>query len=214
MALPRTLLADDHPVFMEGLRSLLNTRCEFVGSVTNGVDLLDADRKLRPDFIISDVSMPGLNGIDAVRALRKQETRAKILMLSMHEDKEFALEALHAGADGYVLKSSVFEEIHSAFESTLAGRIYVAQQISRGETFEFEQARRHPAKDLPGLSVREIEVLQLVAEGKSTKQIAGIMGVAARTVFFHKSNVRNKLGVESTAELTRYALRHGLVAHQ
>jgi DNA-binding NarL/FixJ family response regulator len=211
MSRPTTLIADDHEVFVEGLQRILDGPCELVGTVRNGLDLLDAARRLRPDVIVSDVSMPVVNGIEAVRQLIQGGSRSRVVMLSMHDDKELATAALRAGAKAYVLKTSPSHELLAAIREALAGRLYVTPAISRGDMFEFEQAHKSPQKDAGSLTARETEVLQLVAEGKALKEIAAILNVAIRTVVFHKSNVMQKLALRSTAELTQYAIRRRLI---
>lgn len=211
MSRPTTLIADDHQVFVEGLQRILDGPCELVGTVRNGLDLMDAARRLRPDLIVSDVSMPVVNGIEAVRQLSQGGLRSRVVMLSMHDDKEMATAALRAGAMAYVLKTSPSQELLTAIREALAGKLYVTPAISRGEMFEFEQAHKSPQKDTGSLTAREKEVLQLVAEGKALKEIAAILNVAIRTVVFHKSNVMQKLALRSTAELTQYAIRRRLI---
>ena len=211
MSRPTTLIADDHEVFVEGLQRILDGPCELVGTVRNGLDLVEAARRLRPDVIVSDVSMPVVNGIEAVRQLIQSGSRSRVVMLSMHDDKELATAALRAGAKAYVLKTSPSHELLTAIREALAGKLYVTPAISRGDMFEFEQAHKSPQKDAGFLTARETEVLQLVAEGKALKEIAAILNVAIRTVVFHKSNVMQKLALRSTAELTQYAIRRRLI---
>jgi DNA-binding NarL/FixJ family response regulator len=211
MSRPTTLIADDHEVFVEGLQRILDGPCELVGTVRNGLDLVDAARRLRPEVIVSDVSMPVVNGIEAVRQLIQSGSRSRVVMLSMHDDKELAMAAIRAGAKAYVLKTSPSNELLAAIREALAGKLYVTPAISRGDMFEFEQAHKSPQKDAGSLTARETEVLQLVAEGKALKEIAAILNVAIRTVVFHKSNVMQKLALRSTAELTQYAIRRRLI---
>jgi len=212
MQRPTTLIADDHAVFVEGLQRILEERCNLVGTVANGRDLLEAAQRLRPEVIVTDVSMPVVNGIEAVRQLSKHGPRSQVVVLSMHDDKELAKEAFRAGARAYVLKTSASDELMIAIREVLSGRLYVTPAISHGETYEFEQAHKTPKKAADSLTAREKEVLQLVAEGKALKEIAAILNVAIRTVVFHKSNVMEKLGLRSTAELTQYAIRHRLIS--
>jgi DNA-binding NarL/FixJ family response regulator len=212
MSRPTTLIADDHAVFVEGLQRILEGQCTLVGAVRNGRDLLEAAHRLRPEVIVTDVSMPVVNGIEAVRQLSSGGLRSRVVVLSMHEDKELATEALRAGARAYILKTSASDELMVAIREALSGRLYVTPSISHGEMYEFEQAHKAPKKETDSLTPREKEVLQLVAEGNALKEIAAILNVAIRTVVFHKSNVMEKLGLRSTAELTQYAIRRRLIS--
>ena len=211
MSRPTTLIADDHPVVSEGLQRMLADHCVLVGVVRNGQQLLEAARRLRPQVIITDVSMPVLNGIEAIRQLCSSGVPPAIVVLSMHEDKELATEALRAGAKAYVLKTSASEELVDAINAAMCGRVYVTPVISRGELFSFEQAHKSPEKERNMLTAREREILQLIAEGKARKEMSSILKVAIRTVAFHKSNLMEKLGLRTTAELTQYAIRRRLV---
>lgn len=212
MQRPTALLADDHAMFMEGLQRILEKQCQLVGTVSDGHALLEAEFRLRPQIVVVDVSMPVMNGIEAARQLRKRGSRARVIVLSMHTDRDFATEAIRAGARAYVVKTAGGEELLTAIREVMAGRLYVAPAISHGETFAFEEAARTPEKQPDSLTSREREVLQLVAEGRSLKEISGVMSVAVRTVVFHKSNIMQKLGVRTTAELTQYAVKHKMIA--
>lgn len=211
--MPRTtvLLADDHKMFLEGLQQILQQHCVLLGTVNDGQALLDAEARLRPQVIVTDISMPVLGGIEAARLLRRRGSRVKVIILSMHADREFATEALRAGARGYVLKLSAGEELLTAIQDVMDGKLYVAPAIARGELFAFEAAFREPEVQRDRLTVREREVLRLASEGKALKEIASELGVAVRTVVFHKSNMMEKLGLRTTAELTRYAVKHGMI---
>jgi len=209
---PTTLIADDHAVFVEGLQRILEGPCKLVGTVTNGLDLMKAGQHLQPEVIVSDVSMPVINGIEAVRQLCQRGLRSCVVMLSMHDEKELATAALRAGASAYVLKTSASNELLTAIREALAGRVYVTPAISHGETYEFEQAHKNPDKEADSLTTREKEVLQLVAEGKALKEIAWVLNIAMRTVVFHKTNVMQKVGVRSAAELTQYAIKRRLIS--
>jgi len=212
MIRPTILIADDHAVFVEGLQKILEGQCQIVGAVRNGYELLEAERRLKPQVVVTDVSMPMMNGIEVVRQLKEVGSRARVIVLSMHEDKEMAIEALRAGAKAYALKTSASDELMTAIREVVSGRLFVSQSISRGEMFEFEQAHKSPQKSSDSLTVREKEVLQLVAEGKALKEMAAILNVAIRTVVFHKSNIMEKLGLRSIAELTQYAIRRRLIS--
>jgi DNA-binding NarL/FixJ family response regulator len=211
LARPTILIADDHPILLEGLERLLAPEGNLLLSVRNGLDLLEAAQRLRPDVIVTDVSMPSLSGIEVARQLRGRGARCHILVLSMHEDKEIALDAMRAGARAYVLKTAVCDELVTALRHVNAGRIYVSAAISKGETFEFEQAHKKQESSSDSLTAREREVLHLVAEGKSAKEVAALLNMAIRTVFFHKTNLKAKLGLQTTAELTQYAVKHRMI---
>jgi len=211
MSRPTALIADDHPVVLEGLQRMLQDHCILLGTASNGQELLETARRLKPEIVVTDISMPVMNGIEAVRQLCQSGLPPAIILLSMHEDKELAMEALRAGGRAYVLKSTIATELVTAMQTALSGRVYVSPVISRGETFEFEQAHKRPVKRSNSLTVREREVLQLIAEGKARKEMSSILKVAIRTVAFHKSNLMEKLGLRTTAELTQYAIRRRLV---
>ena len=207
----RILLADDHSLILAGIRSLLEPYCELVGQVADGRSLVDAALKLQPDLIILDVSMPILNGIDAARQIKRLWPSAKLLFLSMHANAVYLREALNAGGSGYVLKSSATEELRVAIRTVLKGEIYVARAFG-GDVLE---SLRTPSDRQPRSSIeltdRQREVLQLIAEGRGNKEIAAVLTVSVKTVEFHRGRIMSKLGVHTTAELTTFAVRAGLV---
>ena len=206
---PRLLLADDHAMVVEGLRRLLQLDFDFVGAVADGRALLEAAERLNPDVIIADVSMPLLNGIEALLRLKKVRSRAKVICLSMHGDVDVAVEALMAGASGYVLKHSAAEALSHAIWEVLEGRIYVSPRIARDVMVAVMESPKD--KLAVQLTRREREVLQLVAEGRTIRGISAILKVAERTVVFHKGNLMDKVGLRTTAEMTQYAIRSGLI---
>ena len=212
MKRPRVLLADDHTIVAEGLASLLEPDCDLVGRVQNGRDLLRAAEELSPDVIVTDISMPLLNGIEALRQLKKADPDVRVVFLTVHADVTYVTEAFRAGASGYVLKQSAAEELRSAIRAVHGGRTYVTPLITKDVLDELLER----ADDAEGLAVvltpREREVLQLLAEGRTVKQIASILDISPRTVEFHKYNVTEKLGLRTTAELTQYAIKHGMVS--
>ena len=205
------MIADDHAVVIEGIRHILEPAFDVVGSVEDGRALVAAAKRLKPDVVVVDVSMPLLNGIDAVRQIRKTNPRVKTLFLTMHADVSYATEAFDAGASGYVLKQSVAAELVTAIREVLDGREYLSPQLSPGPV------RPHvtgtPSSPLlPGaLTPRQREVLQLVAEGRSVKEIARLLRVSPKTVEFHKHRISEGLGLR-TAELTKYAVAHHLTS--
>jgi DNA-binding NarL/FixJ family response regulator len=206
MALPRVLLADDHRLFSEGLARLLEPQFEIVGIIENGRDLITAAARLRPDVILLDISMPSLNGIEAARRIKAIPSSAKIVFLSMHEDVTYATAAFQAGASGYVLKRSAPAEVITAVREAMRGRIYISPLVD-GDLVKTLMKRRLK----PELTSRQREILQLLAEGKSPKEISGILNVSTRTVEFHKYRIMAATGVRTIAELTRYAIAHGIV---
>ena len=208
----RLLLADDHAIFLEGLTRLLEPEFEVIGKAEDGRAMLEMSARLKPDVIIADISMPLLSGIEAVRQLRRRDSRTKVIFLSMHSDVELASEAIRLGASGYVLKHSAAESLSRAIHEALNGRVYVSPRISVDVLSAVQQTCRHHDRPALVLTQREREVLQLVAEGRTIRGIANILDIAGRTVVFHKSNIMDKLGLRTTAELTRYAFQSGLVA--
>ena len=211
MTRTRVLLADDHTIVAEGLVSLLEPEYELVGRVQNGRDLLRAADELDPDVIVTDISMPLLNGIEALRQLKKMRPDVRVVFLTVHADVTYVTEALRAGARGYVLKQSAAEELRSAIRTVHEGGTYVTPLIALelGDLLDADQASDSLAVVL---TPREREVLQLLAEGRSVKEIAAVLDISPRTVEFHKYNVMEKLGLRTTAELTQYAIKHGIVS--
>lgn len=208
MTRTKVLLADDHTIVAEGLASLLEPEYELVGRVQNGRDLLSAVSELSPDVIVTDISMPLLNGIEALRQLKKMNSDVRVIFLTVHADVTYVTEALRAGALGYVLKQSAAEELRSAIRAVHEGRTYVTPLIAR-DIDDLSEADESLAVVL---TPREREVLQLLAEGRAVKEIASVLGISPRTVEFHKYNVMEKLGLRTTAELTQYAIKHGIVS--
>jgi DNA-binding NarL/FixJ family response regulator len=208
---PRLLLADDHAIVMEGLSRLLEADFQIIGTVGDGRALLEAAQRLKPDVIVADLSMPLLNGLEALRQLRRANLRSKVVILSMHADVEFASEALRQGASAYVVKHSASQSLSRAIQQVLEGGTFVSPRIAL-EMWPAVSAPSQSAQPAAThLTQREREVLQLVAEGRTINGIATILKIAARTVVFHKSNLMDKLGLRTTADLTRHAIRSGLV---
>jgi DNA-binding NarL/FixJ family response regulator len=207
----RVLLGDDHIIILEGVRHILEPHFDVVGAVSDGRALLAAVRELHPDVVVADISMPLLNGIEVARQLQKSQAGPKIIFLTMHPDATYATEAFRAGASGYVLKSSAADELVRAIQEALLGRVYVTPLVAGEVLSGLIRAPQSPEK-LPSLTPRQREVLQLVAEGRSAKEIADILKVSPRTVEFHKFRIMDSLGLHSAAELTQYAIRHGIVS--
>jgi DNA-binding NarL/FixJ family response regulator len=211
MARPRVLLGDDHIMFCEGLRSILDPHFDVVGIVENGQELVTAAEQLKPDVVVADVSMPLLNGIGAARRLRKTKRPPKIVFLTMHADATFAKEAFRVGAAGYVLKSSPSSEIVTAIQEAIRGRTHISAVVARGVLGGLMETRRDGKKKNAELTLRQKEILQLIAEGKSPKEIAAVLNVSPRTVEFHKYRIMEATGLRTIAELTRYAMTHGIL---
>jgi DNA-binding NarL/FixJ family response regulator len=205
-------MADDHKIVIEGLRHVLESEFDLVGTVEDGRALIDASKKMRPDVIVADISMPMLNGIEAVRQIKKNDPQTKVVFLTMHPDVTYAAEAFDAGASGYVLKHSAPSELVNAIHEALKGRTYVTPIIA-GELMESYKRGSHKKNEaLSKLSTRQREVLQLLAEGNSAKEVAVILNISTRTVEFHKYRMMDDLGIKTSAELVQYAIKHGIVS--
>lgn len=211
MKRPKILLADDHAIVVEGLQRLLAKDFDLVGVANDGLAMIDACARVRPDLIVADVSMPMLNGIDALRRLRKLGDPTPVVFLTMHPDVTSATRAIEAGARGYVLKHSASDELITAIREALAGRTFVSPSL-RGPAVEERLVRGEGFTTSIELTDRQREVLQLLAQGKSAKQIGVLLGISPRTAETHKYKMMDDLGLSTTAELVRYAIRHGLVA--
>jgi DNA-binding NarL/FixJ family response regulator len=196
------LLADDHAIIIEGLRRVLEPEFEIAGAVSDGRQLIKAARTIRADAIIADISMPGLNGIEAARQIRGTDPQAKIIVLTMHSDASYAKAAFEAGCSGLVLKQSSASELSVALREVLAGGRYISPALAPSP-----EGCESPA---PPLTPRQTEVLRLIAEGRSAREIAAALGITTKAVQFHKAEIKRRLRVHSTAELTRYAIQHGL----
>ena len=212
MRRPRVLLADDHKIVAEGLRSILEPEFEIVGTVEDGRALVEAAQKLNPDVIVVDISMPLLNGIEAARQLKKGSSQAKVVFLTMHPDVTYATRALEAGASGYVLKHAAPSELITAIREALKGRIYLTPMIAKDVLESFSGGSHKARKSDFELTPRQREVLQLVSEGRSAKEIASILDISTRTVEFHKYRLMEALGLRNNAELIQYAIKHGIVS--
>jgi DNA-binding NarL/FixJ family response regulator len=209
---PRVLLADDHRIVAEGLKSLLSTEFELVGVVEDGRALIEAAKKQHPDVIVADVTMPHLNGLDALRQLKKDNPRVKVVILTMHQEVAYARRALEAGAVGFVLKHSAPAELLTAIRAALAGKTYITPAVA-GEVIHAFQHDKGASGDLSaGLTPRQREILHLLAEGCSAKEIASKLGISPRTVEFHKYQMMESLRVHSNAELIHFAIKQGIVA--
>jgi DNA-binding NarL/FixJ family response regulator len=209
----RVLLADDHQLFRDGLRSLLQRSAGFtvVGEAADGLETLQLAGTLHPDVVLLDISMPGLNGVETTRRLAAEVPKTRVVILSMHADRRFVAETLRAGAYGYLLKDSAFPDVVRAIQAALQGHVFLSPAITDVVAQDFA-GRTQPAADsaFQRLSPREREVLQLLAEGRATKEIAAKLSVSGKTVETHRRQIMEKLGMHSVAELTKYAIREGL----
>jgi DNA-binding NarL/FixJ family response regulator len=209
---PRILLADDHRMVAEGLKSLLSPEFELVGVVEDGLALIEAAKKLRPDVIVADITMPRLNGLGALTQLKKEIPRVRVIFLTMHQDVAYARRALDSGASGFVLKHSAPAELVAAIHAALEGKTYLTPALA-GEVLQQIQRDPKAAKDpVASLTARQREILQLFAEGRSAKEISGMLNISARTVEFHKYQMMENLGLHNSTELTHFAIKHGIVA--
>jgi DNA-binding NarL/FixJ family response regulator len=207
---PRILIADDHKIVVAGLKRLLDSDFDIAGIVEDGRELVSAANKLLPDVIIADISMPMLNGIEAVRQIKKSHEEIKVVFLTMHPDVAYAFNAFKAGASGYVLKHSAPDELVTAIKEALSGRTYVTPLIAGKLLQAYGDEATHRPSVLDNFTPRQREVLQLLAEGHSVKKIATILNISIKTVEFHKYRMMEDLGIHSVAELVRYAVQHGL----
>lgn len=205
----RVLLADDHALMLDGIRNLLKTSYQVVGAVEDGKALVAAAIRLKPDLIILDITMPLLNGIDAAREIRKNLPDVKLLFVTMHSSPTYLQAALESGANGYAVKSSGRKEILAAVGKVIRGRLYITPGVGGDDVDRSANASRAATALRP--TARERQILQLVAEGKSRKEVAYALGISEKTVAFHRNNLKHKLGLTSTAQLTRYALDEGLI---
>jgi DNA-binding NarL/FixJ family response regulator len=213
----RVLLADDHVLVAEGIQKLLEPAFELVGIVADGRSLVAAATKLQPDIAVVDISLPLLNGLDAARRIKKTNPDIKIIILTMHSEPNFVTEAFRVGVSGYVLKQSVGSELFQAIREVLKGRAFVSPMVTQSLVNQAVNPPSASSSEEGGgfaqsLSTRQREVLQLVAEGKATKEIASILDVSIKTVEFHKTRIMKELRLRSAAELTKYAISAGLTS--
>lgn len=208
---PRILLADDHTLVLAAFQSMLQTDYDIVGQAADGRALVDAAVSLQPDIVVADLYMPLLNGLDALRLIRREVPTAKIVIVTMDPDPELAGAAFRLGASGYLLKNSGGAEFKKCLAAVWAGRRYLTEAIARGHIFDLLMECDGPAGP-DDLSQREREVLQLLAEGRSMKQVADIAEISTRTVQFHKYRIMGRYHLKSTAEMVKFAIRNKLIA--
>lgn len=220
MTRPRVVLADDHTLVLHGLQKILKDECDIVGMVEDGRSLLKVAQQHNPDVVVLDISMPELNGLDAARQLQQLLPACKIIFLTMHGEAAYAKEAFQAGASAFLLKRSAASELMLAIQAVLKGQFYVTPVIAKEMLLPLCAESEREVEQLPEclldvkspLTTRQREVLQLVAEGKVVKDIANMLNISGKTVEFHKAKIMRELNLHSTAELTQYAVAHGMVS--
>lgn len=211
----RILLADDHQIMREGLKALLekHSSMEVIAEAENGIETLEIARRERPDVIIMDITMPDINGIEATRQLKSEMKDIKIVALSMHSDRRFVTEILKAGASAYVLKQSAFKDLEKAIKTVMVNRTFLSADILETVVNDYvSQLTKSEYEAYKRLSDRERQVLQLIAEGNSTKEIAYKLHVSVKTIESHRQNMMTKLGIHNLAGLTKFAVREGLTS--
>jgi two-component system response regulator NreC len=211
----RILLADDHQIMREGLKALLekHSSMEVIAEAENGIETLEIARREKPDVIIMDITMPDINGIEATRQLKSEMTDIKIVALSMHSDRRFVTEILKAGASAYVLKQSAFKDLEKAIKTVMVNRTFLSADILETVVNDYvSQLTKSEYEAYKRLSDRERQVLQLIAEGNSTKEIAYKLHVSVKTIESHRQNIMTKLGIHNLAGLTKFAVREGLTS--
>jgi DNA-binding NarL/FixJ family response regulator len=212
MKRPRVLLADDHRLLREAFAQLLSPSCEIVGAVADGRALLAAAKELQPDVVVLDIAMPVLNGLDAARQLKRSQPDIKVIFLTVSEDPDLAAEALRSGASAFLLKNSAATELFQAIRDAVEGRSYVTPLTAQGLVRSFNPDRAAAKKKSGALSPRQREVLKLLAEGHSMKEIGRLLKITPRTVAFHKYTMMEELGIKSSAELVQLAVKRHVVS--
>lgn len=216
MSKARVLLAEDHVLVSEGLTKLLEADFTLVGTVVDGHALVQAVKKHTPDIAIIDISLPLLNGLEAARQIKKCEPQTKLIFLTMHSEEHFIQEAFKVGGAGYILKQSATAELVFAIKEVYQGRTYVSPSIAKGIVNQALNpssiSKKKPQDETPTLTQRQVEILQLVAEGKSNKDVAVILNLAVKTVEFHKTRIMQILGLKTASELTKYAITTGIIS--
>src|SRR5262245_42212083 len=206
----RVLLADDHALLLGALEKLLIDECEVVGQVADGRALVEAADRLRPDIVVLDISMPLLNGLEAGRQIKQKQRGIKLVYLTMNEDADLAAEAFRVGASGYLLKRSAASELATAIREVMQGRTYITPLVAEGLVESLLHVEQ-PRTTVHTLTSRQREVLQLLAEGRSMKEVATVLNLTPRTVAFHKYRMMEQLKLRSTAELVQYAVKNHIV---
>jgi len=212
MSRPRVLLADDHRIVAEGLRGLLAEEFDLAGIVEDGRAMVEAARTLRPDVIVADITMPHLNGIDALSQLKRDNPAVRVVFLTMHRNVAFARRALEAGASGFVLKHSATAELVLAVRAALEGRTFITPVLAKEVLDSIRSGTDAVPDPVSALTPRRCEILRLLADGRSAKEIAAALDISSRTVEFHKYRMLDSLGLKNSAELIHFAIKHGIVS--
>jgi DNA-binding NarL/FixJ family response regulator len=212
MRRPRVLLADDHQIVAEGLTGLLAEEFDLAGIVGDGRAMVEAARSMRPDVIVADITMPQLNGIDALSQLKRDNPAVRVVFLTMHRDAAFARRALEAGASGFVLKHSAAAELVLAVRAALEGRTFITPVLAREVLDSIRRGTDAAPDPVAALTSRQREILSLLADGRSAKEIAAVLAISSRTVEFHKYRMLDLLGLKNSAELIHFAIKHGIVS--
>lgn len=207
------LIADDHGIVREGLRRILDAEEDLsvCGEAADGREVLEQVDRLKPDCVVLDISMPRLGGLETLERIRRRFPRTRVVLLSVHGDPPFVQSAISLGADGYVLKNGRATEVISAVRAVLSGGNYFSPPVAKEIVAQFREPRQEASEPFTLLSSREREVLQLIAEGLSAKEVAGELDISTKTVEAHRTSLMRKVGVRKATELVRYALRHGLI---
>ena len=210
----RILITDDHQLFREGIANLLaaSPEIEIVGQAENGQQAIEKAKQLKPDIVIMDLSLPVINGVDATRILHKELPETKVLVLSMHADKNYIKEALEAGAFGYLFKDCTYDQLIEAINTVSQGKKYLSNKITEVLIHDYLNREEETPDNDQSLSERESEILRLIAEGKSTREIADLLFISVKTVGTHKQHLLEKLNLQSIAGLIKYAIRKGIVS--
>lgn len=210
----RILITDDHQLFREGIVNLLSTspHIEIVAQAENGIDAIEKAKRLKPDIIIMDLGMPEMNGVEATQILQKELPQIKVLALSMHSDKQYIKEVLEAGAYGYLFKNCTYDQLIEAINTVSQGKKYLSDKITEVLIQDYLGREDDVHNNNPDLSERESEILKLLAEGKSTREISDLLCISVKTVGTHKQNILEKLNLKTNADLIKYAIRKGIVS--
>ena len=208
MPRPRVLVADDHAIMVQGLGRLLEGEAEIVATANDGQQLVERVRQHRPDIVVSDINMPGMSGLDAMRRLKADGLRSRFIFLTLHTDSRLASEAMRAGASGYLLKHAAAEELIEAIHAVMAGHTYLTPLMTRDVLLAIGEP---DGVQSPALTPRQLDVLRLIAAGKRMKEIASELNISVRTVETHKQDLLQTLSLETTADLIKFAVRQGLV---
>ncbi len=210
----KILIADDHQLFREGLMTLLSSalNIEIVAQAENGKQTIEKAKKLSPDIILMDIGMPIINGIEATGILQIEAPKIKVIALTMHSEKHFIKGMLEAGAYGYLFKNCAYDELIDAINTVFAGKKYLSDDITEFIIHDYIGKPKNRQEDDPQLSVREMEILKLIADGKTSREISELLFVSIKTIGTHKQNILTKLNMNSTADLVKYAIKKGLIS--